>query len=272
LVYNALFNYYSIPIGAGKDMRVAFNFLNFIKRYKLHALITFNVLKVLEQHRFILFFENEIPVSKVYIGVTTEYLRNFIVQYPQYYELIIYLWQTTPAIMTDLTYIDEGKIAKALHQTQEQIIKDLQYLVRYEILTYEPKINGQQIIFLQERLPKTHLATSQAYQQLRELGLQKAEEMIQLLERHQCRQQQILAYFGEKVADCGKCDVCLASPMAEKELRLQILDLVKQQPQSLSFFNNNSKLGANQNIISLLRKMIDEGSLELKNGVIYLKY
>jgi ATP-dependent DNA helicase RecQ len=269
-IYNALFSFFDIPFGSGKANVFAFSLSDFVMKYRFQPFAAFNALQILEHNGFIVLNEEEFPKSKAMILVKPDYLRDFTTQYPQYYALIDYLWREYSAIMSEMTYIDESRMAKSVKQSKEQVIKDLQYLVKYNILDYEPKVEGQHITFLQDRLPDTSFVLPQEYLQLKQSAMAKAEMMIEFIEKPQCRQQQILAYFAENVQPCGKCDVCHSTPIAKQDIKSLILQSLQSNSQPISFFSNNIHLGSNDSVMPVLRAMIDDGLLELKDGFISL--
>ena len=100
--------------------------------------------------------------------------------------------------------------------------------------------------------------------------------MIHFLENKSvCREQLILAWFGEKTKkDCGHCDVCrdkqktgTNTSSLEKEL-LQIIDShVEISPDKLAgLFPAEMK----DTVIQIIRGLVDAGELVLKNGKIKL--
>ncbi|MDR1725147.1 MAG: RecQ family ATP-dependent DNA helicase [Bacteroidales bacterium] len=271
-VYNALFNYYSIPIGAGKNTSFGFDFVNFIEKYHLNPLTTFHILHYLERQDLIRCPEENDTKSRIRLIVSMEYLRNFIQQYSQYYGIIEWIMRQ-PVDKKEFFDIEEKELAIFIHTTKQQLIKDLHYLSKYKIIDYEPKIEGKKIIFIEERLPDSNIKTGETYHKLKDSAIHKAEKMIKFIEGSVCRQKQLLAYFGEKTENCGKCDVCISQKNKHnKDLEAQIISLLNDnEPQSLSYFTEKIVIESSEKITETVRSMIDRGILELKNYLIYIK-
>ncbi|MDR1005400.1 MAG: RecQ family ATP-dependent DNA helicase [Bacteroidales bacterium] len=270
-IYNALFNNFGIAFGAGEAQLFAFSFANFVAKYRFVPYQAYNAMRILEREGVIWLNEDKYPKSKAKIVVSTDYLRDFIDGYPQYTDLIYYLIRTYSAINTEMSYIDEKQIAISVRTSKDHVIKDLNYLVKYGIIGYEPKIEGEKITFLQNRLPDTQFHLSPDYSQMKKTALEKAEQMIDFLTSKQCRQQQILSYFGQTIAECGKCDVCLAKNHSKQDLKSRILDSIAAEPKPIAFFYDNIHFRANEKVMSLVRRLIDEGLVEMKDGFVFAK-
>jgi len=88
--------------------------------------------------------------------------------------------------------------------------------------------------------------------------------MIQLVEHHRCRQQNILRYFGEENVPCKICDRCLA--MSDQIIR------------SDAEIDEIRRLGAGEKVHSFLLNnpkmttyLVDEKIIEQKGKTFYRK-
>ena len=81
-----------------------------------------------------------------------------------------------------------------------------------------------------------------------------------------CRSRQLLAYFGQtETSDCGTCDVCRARTPEQRTRTLLKRYLEEHPGASLSDIKSwcsNPASGLSSDALEILRRMIDEGSLD----------
>ena len=124
------------------------------------------------------------------------------------------------------TKINTWSIAKKANVPESEIIKVLERLKKDEIITYSSQHNDIEIIFL---VPREDDRTINMFAKKVEVLLsQKTKHIDAILSYIKndtiCRSQQLLTYFGEKKSNCGKCDICLKTPVIKDE----VLELVKE--------------------------------------------
>jgi ATP-dependent DNA helicase RecQ len=107
--------------------------------------------------------------------------------------------------------INEFVIAKKLKISQQELIKQLQYLAENEVADYAPKFKGTKITYITERLADTNFSIDpKFYKSRKEDAFEKLGSVLKLLDNKTCRNQYILNYFGDSKANkCNQCNVCL---------------------------------------------------------------
>lgn len=208
-IYKMLCNQYRIAICSGKDEKFGFNFQEFALKTKQSAIIVFNTLKILQSEGWIYIASDEHPMSEVQIIVNNKDLNNFLEEYNQYYYIMEVLLRQYPTIHHDIVRINEIVMAKNGGVNERQVEKDLIALMKYNIIRYIPKIEGDYIIFTQDRPFSTHsLLTKEIYELPRKSTIEKAQKMRDFIKITTCRWQYILEYFSQKSVRCNNCDNC----------------------------------------------------------------
>jgi ATP-dependent DNA helicase RecQ len=211
-VYQALGNYYQIPVGMGKDNRFDFDLPAFADQYGFQPVIVYHSLKFLEKEGYLLLNDGIRQPSKVYIKAEKEELYRFQVEHASFDIFIKTLLRSYGGILSDFIPVSETEIARRCNITPDMAISNLKHLEKLRILDYLPQTDKPQIIFSQARTDTRYLSISdENYRdRLKGAGL-RLEKMIGYVEgTNKCRSQLLLAYFGEVDAKrCGKCDVCI---------------------------------------------------------------
>jgi len=242
-VYNALSNFLNIPIGFGKGTTYPFVFAEFIKKYNLKAIETFNSLKILQQENFIYLSEAFYNPSKIRFVVSNDELYKFQVANPNYDKIIKLMLRTYSGMFTDYVRIDENYIARFFKVDKQLIIKYLKKLHELSLVDYIPESSRPKITFVEERLSDDNLAIShKTYGFRKERFIERIDSVIKYSDSiAKCRSQIILEYFGEKNADrCGTCDICrrrneLKLSKYEFDIVLEELkEIITKEPKTLN--------------------------------------
>ncbi len=231
-VYNALYNYYNIPIGSGEGNTVNFSLQEFCTTYRLRAPETLSALGFLSRAGFISFSENIKSRSKIHIPVSHEALYRFSVDVPRYENVI----QTILRLYGGKVFswygnISENDIAKRSGLSKEEVIEQLEFLKKRDIIDYERVEQGSAISFLSNRIEiEREMLLPEMLRQQSKNAKEKLEQSIDYASsNHLCRSVCLLRYFGEENAKkCGVCDVCLAekeNTLSEKEYK-EILETI----------------------------------------------
>ena len=70
-----------------------------------------------------------------------------------------------------------------------------------------------------ERLPESYLNLKPSiYLERKKAAQEKLSAMQQYCQAPICRAQQLITYFGQQIAPCGTCDVCLPRTLTEDAL------------------------------------------------------
>ena len=210
-VYNALCNFLNIPIGFGKGVNYPFIFTDFIKKYNLKVIESFNSLKILQQENLIYLSEAFYNPSKMRFIVSNDNLYKFQVSNPNYDKIIKLILRTYSGMFNDYVKIDENYIARFFKVDKKLIIKYLNKLHELKLVDYLQESSNPKITFIEERLPDDSVSISyKNYGFRKDRFIERVGSVIKYSDSiAKCRSQIILEYFGEENADrCGTCDIC----------------------------------------------------------------
>ncbi|MEI6455353.1 MAG: ATP-dependent DNA helicase RecQ [bacterium] len=211
-VYQALGNYFQLPVGLGKDLSFEFDLFDFSEKNKFSSVVAFSSLKFLEKDGYILLTDALNNPSRILIKTDKETLYRFQVENEFYDHFIKLLLRSYSGIFTEFVRISEAEIARRSGLKTEEVVKHLKRLEKLQILDYAPQTDKPMLVFLQERLDLKDIRISQEnYNDRLKETEERLESMISYASSdHHCRSQALLAYFGEcNTKRCGKCDVCL---------------------------------------------------------------
>lgn len=211
-VYNALGNFFQLPVGLGQGNYYDFNIGNFCQSYNLDLLSTFNALKILEKEGFIELSEEIDNPSKIHILVGNDELYKFQIANEALDGFIKFLLRNYTGLFQNYVAIDEGQIARRSKVDEELVVKFLERLHLAGIIEYIKRKKTPTIFYPIERLEdKTVLLSKENYHWRKERFKAKMEAVLAYAETTtKCRSQFLLHYFGETdSARCGHCDVCL---------------------------------------------------------------
>jgi ATP-dependent DNA helicase RecQ len=212
-VYDALGNFFQIPIGAGFQMVYDFDIGDFCKAFKLNILEVFNSLKILQRAGYLAFTEElDIP-SKVMFLTEGNDLYKFQVANKELDPVIKILLRSYTGLFIEYAAINETDMAKKLNTSLDNVYEALQKLSKAGIIHYIPRRKTPLITYTQSReeirfihLPKEVYADRKKHYE------EQINAVIEYGSRNDiCRSRYLVKYFGEtKATSCGICDVCLA--------------------------------------------------------------
>ena len=212
LIYNALGNYFGIPIGAGENVSYPFVISDFANRYGFSIIEVFHTLKILEKEGFLVLSDSFDEPSKVMIKASRDDIYGFQVNNPQYSELVKYMLRSLPGVMSDFVKINEEMMAKKIGVQAEKVMEHLKKLEAYNFLSYAPRNDKPQILFLSEFVDAKHFGLSKEnYYDRKKDAEERVKAVVDFVNNdEECRSVQLLRYFNEKSRKtCGHCDVCL---------------------------------------------------------------
>ena len=269
LIYNALGNYFKIPVGAGENFSYPFVLTDFANRYGFNVVEVFHTLKILEKEGFLVLSDSFDEPSKVMVKASRDDIYGFQVNNPQYGELIKCMLRSLPGVMTDFVKINEETLAKKTGLTAEKVQEQLKKLESYNFLSYAPRNDKPQILFLSEFVDTKHFGLSKEnYYDRKKDAEERVKAVVDFVNNdRECRSVQLLRYFNEKTKKtCGRCDVCqrqavvpydsieekLRTVMGEEELP------VKEVLSRCDEFDESQVLDA-------IRFLVDNGALQVED-------
>jgi len=209
-IYEALCNYLQVPQGAGKDNVFDFNMADFVTKYRLPVIETYNSLSFLQREGYIEFTEEINNPSRVHFSVGRDDLYKFQVANEAFDGFIKLLLRSYTGMFTEFIAINEEALAKKAALTRENIYRFLVRLSSQNIIRYIPGKKTALVIFTDERLErKALMISSENYLHVREKYIIRLNKMIDYADYNtRCRSVILLDYFGEETDRCGICDVC----------------------------------------------------------------
>ena len=200
-VYHKTMDFLQIGAGSGLGHRFALHIDQLCHVMKLPVIQTYSALHILSQAGYIDFEEEHETQPRVQINVPRHQLGEYNLSLSQA-ELLDTLMRSYTGIYTDLQYVREAD-EKATHEL-------LVSLAQRGIITYIPRSIGCSLTMTNERQTDIYLSPA-IFEQRQARFVSKIQAMLEYAEQNQfCREQLLLAYFGERDAvPCGHCDVCL---------------------------------------------------------------
>ena len=275
LVYNALGNYFNIPVGAGENVSYPFVINDFANRYGFSVVEVFHTLKILEKEGFLMLSDSFDEPSKVMIKASRDDIYGFQVNNPQYGELIKCMLRSLPGVLTDFVKINEEVLAKKTGLISDKVVEQLKKLESYQFLSYAPRNDKPQVLFLSEFVDVKHFGLSKEnYYDRKKDAEQRVKAVIDFVNNNEeCRSVQLLRYFNEKTKKtCGRCDACLRQgqhrvPYDSIEERLRSVLREEGQPMK-DILSQCGDFEASQ-VLDAIRFLVDNGVLQYeKDGSI----
>jgi ATP-dependent DNA helicase RecQ len=268
-IYNALCNYLQIAMGFGREMTYDFNLVEFAKNFQFSFVHTLSALKILERDGYLALTDELDRPSMVYFRVDRDDLYKFQVANANFDAFIKLLLRSYTGMFTDYQPINEELLAKRANIKIDLVYKYLNGLDSYKIIHYIPRKDTPFIIFEKERIDASRLVISKENYTTRKKQYEEQVDAIlnYATSKNTCRNQLLLAYFGEKNATrCGECDVCMSlndlgmSNMEFDRISADIKTLLTKTPllKHELFFQLKGK---EDNLQSVIRWLLDNGKI-----------
>lgn len=266
-VYQALANFFKIPVGGGQFVSSDFDIQRFCGTFGLGLSETHNALKLLEEEGFLQLSESFNEPSKVMFLVDNRQLYDFQIRYPDLDSFIkLMLRRYGGELFSEYIRISEVELGQVYYASEEEIIRKLVFLKEREVIDYEPRKDKPQLVFLTPRFDAETLPLNiYEIEKKRERDRTKAKAVIQYATHPtKCRTLMLLEYFSEfDGQNCGVCDNCLKNKKAEsadiEELADQILEHLRQygslHPKELS---EKVDFAPEKNLIRALSQLIED--------------
>lgn len=209
-IYEALCNYLQVPEGSGKDNVFDFNMQDFVSKYRLPVIETFNSLTFLQREGYIEFTEEINNPSRVHFTVGRDDLYKFQVANESFDSFIKLLLRSYTGMFSEFVAINEETLSKKSALSRDAVYRFLVKLSSLNIIKYIPGKKTALVIFTEERLQRKALKISpENYVTVKEKHIIRLNKMIDYADYNtRCRSAMLLDYFGEESDRCGQCDVC----------------------------------------------------------------
>ena len=208
--YEALCNYLQVPLGSGKDIVFDFNMYDFVSKYRLPVIETYNSLQFLQREGYMEFTEEINNPSRVHFIVSRDDLYKFQVANESFDGFIKLLLRSYTGMFSEFVPINEEALSRKSAASRDTIYHYLVKLSSLNIIRYIPGKKTALVIFTEERLVRKALMISpDNYLHVKEKYEIRMNKMIEYADSDShCRSVYLLDYFGEEADRCGICDVC----------------------------------------------------------------
>lgn len=228
-IYEALCNYLQVPLGSGKHKVFDFNMAEFVSRYRLPVIETFNSLTFLQREGYLEFTEEINNPSRVHFVVGRDDLYKFQVANEKFDGFIKLLLRSYTGMFSEFVPINEEILSRKSGIDRDTVYQFLVRLSSMNIIRYIPGKKTALVVFTEERLerkallisPENHLYIRDKY----EARLGKMIDYVESVNR--CRSMLLLDYFGEDSDPCGTCDVCRENN--ERALNKHEFDVIQEE-------------------------------------------
>ena len=268
LIYNALGNYFKIPVGTGEGVSCPFVINDFANRYGFSLIEVFHTMKLLEKEGFLALSDSFDEPSKVFIKASRDDIYGFQVNNPQFSELIKCMLRSLPGVLTDFVKVNEEVLAKKTGLTVDKVTEQLKKLESYNFLSYAPRNDKPQVLFLTEFVDTRHFGLSKEnYYDRKKDAEERVKAVIDFVGNdEECRSVQLLRYFNEKKSKpCGRCDVCLKRgciPYATVEEKVR--SVMREEGMPIKDVLSQCEGCEESDVLDSIRFLIDNGVLQME--------
>ena len=280
-VYQALGNYFQIPVNSGLGLTLEFDLISFCDQYRFDPVRTYNCLKVLELENHLTLSDSIYLPSRIHIPIKNIELYEFQVKHTNYDHLIKTILRSYAGLFDNYIRFSETELAKRVGIDLKLLKIELASLNKLEVVSYIPSTEMPQLTFNESRVDAKLLRISRENLEDRKQRFTiRANAFKQFIsDKYHCRSMMLLAYFGENnLHRCGTCDYCRERNKLElndlemEELRNEIHLILKNGPLLTQIIAEKIKGFKTEKVIAVLRWLIDTG--EIGNdalGRIYFK-
>lgn len=268
--YQAIFNYYQVPVESGEGLAVSFNMDEVVRNYNLKPVTLFNSIKCLEKEGYFSFLDSGYEPPKVMMLMGKEDLYSFQLKFPSYEPLIKTLLRSYGGLWEQYVYIKEKDLAYRTKYSESLLQQQLETLNKQGVLSFIPQTTLPKLIFLQNRINlKQRNISLVNYPVLKQKAIARINSVVKYVsEKNVCRSRLLLSYFNETdFNDCGYCDVCIEKYKAllstdkglKEQIRLEVADKKMKFDDLVKHFASVST----KRMMTVINAMIDEGQLSI---------
>ncbi len=209
-VYEAIGNFYQLPVGSGKNSVHDFDLWKFVTAFRFSVTETYNSLNFLQKEGYLEFTDEINNSSRVHFVVSRDDLYKFQVANEEYDRFIKLLLRTYSGMFSEFVPINEETMAARSGMTREAIYQYLLRLTSQGIIHFIPGKKSPLVIFTEERLDRSHLVISpDLYLKVKENYIERVAMITEYADnKTRCRSAFLTGYFGEENGRCGLCDTC----------------------------------------------------------------
>lgn len=277
--YQAIFNFYQIPVESGEGLSVSFDMEEVTRNYNLKPITLFNSIKCLEKEGYVSYLDSGYEPSKVMMLMGKDDLYNYQIKFPKYEPLIKVLLRSYGGLYEQYSHIKEKDVAYRAKISEHELNLQLDNLHKQGVISFIPQTTLPKLIFLQNRINlKFESIQFVNYPILKEKALTRINSVVNYVtEKNICRSRLLLSYFNETdFNDCGYCDACVEKYKRQLETDEGLIENIKMElsNQSLKLNDLLHKFQSvnTKRLNDLINKLIDDDILLIDSEKnIYLK-
>lgn len=214
-VYNKLAYFFELAVGDGYQATYEFNLEKFCVNFRLFPVPVVSALNILTRAGYIDYREKEESTSRLLFLTARDELYRLRHLQPEADAVVRALLRIYGGMFSDYICIDESRLAEACGLAQDAIYKTLKWLSRIRIVHYIPRKCVPHITYTMSRVERPTL-TREVYELRRDDYVKRVSAILDYAtSTGVCRSRILLDYFGERSADCGRCDVCVEKKKAD---------------------------------------------------------
>lgn len=277
-IYQKVHAFYNIPYGDGAGRMLKFNLEEFCKHFSLDRQEVYYAVVYIGREGHWTFTEDMEVETRVMIKAPRKELFDMEFDDPSAAPLLEILMRRYAGIFSQSARIEEDYLCSKLGIGKPALRQLLYRLSIQHVINYIPQDRADIITIAHPRLERGNVALSpRRYQSLRDSYHQRSAAMEAYAANDaECRSRQLLSYFGQEDAPrCGSCDICRRgktstkeSPaISQEEIAEAIKEYVRSQGGNYTLQGLRTHFGlpsryAEQDWVSVLRRLIDEGELQ----------
>lgn len=270
-VYEKLAYFLQVGVGSCMGSIFSFNLGIFCKNFKLPLQQTHNALKILELAGYIEYHDELEFKTRVQFVCPRHQLYD-IRLHPLAEKVMSAILRSYTGVFAELVPIDEDTLANHAQLTRQEVLQGLIELSHEHIIQYVPHQKTPCIIYTRQRVDTPQLAiNAEVYDNRKRRFEERIASMIgYATNRHHCRSQYLLSYFGEDNSTrCHQCDYCLQHKERPTDIADQIKGTLALQPCTINELIE--QLGSKQaTIIDTIRLLLDKQEISYKDHRLFL--
>ncbi len=263
--YQAIYNFYQIPVESGEGLSVNFDINEVTRNYNLRPVTLYNSIKCLEKEGYFSFLDGGYEPSKIMMVMGKDDLYNYQIKHPKYEPLIKVLLRSYGGLYEQYVQIKEKEVAYRSKISEHELMIQLENLNTQGVISFIPQTTLPKLIFLQNRINlKFEGIRLINYPVLKEKALTRINSVVNYVtEKKICRSRLLLSYFNETdFKDCHYCDVCIEKYKRNLETDEGLIENIKieiiHHPLTLSDLIKKFQSINSKRLNDLINKLIDE--------------
>lgn len=277
-VYDRLCRFHKVAYGAGMMETYDFHIVDFAEYLNLPVRKVFHILNMLEKEGWVAFSEAFKEPSRLMILADQEDLDFLHRENNIKTKVMVHLLRKYEGLFIEPVKIDEVKIAQELRMEEHQLTHYLQILRAEGYISYNQRSTEPQITFMQDRPEQNSFSINKRlYQERKKMAGDRLNAMITYAKNEEkCRQKILVEYFGEKVEDCGRCDICVGKSTISltdeqlEKLYNHLLISASQQAVDIHQYVNLYPFNKRKRVLRAIKDFESEGRILIDNsGLIF---